>query len=268
MSRYAASMDAGGSVSFERAADVYDRTRLTDPVALAAALDVLDGVLPAGRVLEIGVGTGAIAVPLAERGRRVVGLDVSTAMLERLRAKDGSGRVAAAVADATRLPVADGAFVGAYCRWVLHLIAAWRDAVRELCRAVAPGGVIVVEPAGYTGEWREVWLRFVELLGPAAEPVGVDARGGYVDLDEAFATSGAHRREVIRTSMRIDSSLERFLDEAAARAYSWTWRVGDDELARAVDAVRAWAVDRFGPDLTQPFSPDAPQSWRVYDLRT
>ena len=68
--------------------------------------------------------------------------------------------------------------------------------------------------------------------------------------------------------MQLDSSLERFFDEASARAYSWTWRASDTDLARAVATVRVWAVDRFGPDLTQPFSPDAPQSWRVYDLRS
>jgi SAM-dependent methyltransferase len=257
-----------GSVSFERAADVYDRTRLTDPVALAGALDLLAQMLPSGRVLEIGVGTGAIAIPLAERGRRVIGLDVSRAMLERLRAKEVTGGVTVAIADATRLPVADGAFCGAYCRWVLHLISSWRDAVRELCRVVEPGGVIVVEPGGYSGGWREVWLRFVEELGPAAEPVGLDVRGGYLDLDEAFAAAGATKRAVTETPMQIDSSLERFFDEASARAYSWTWRASDSDLARAVATVRAWAVDRFGPDLTQPFSPDAPQSWRVYDLRS
>ena len=257
-----------GSVSFERAADVYDRTRLTDAVALAGALDLLDRELPSGRVLEIGVGTGAIAIPLAERGRRVIGLDVSRAMLERLRAKGAAGGVAVAIADATRLPVADGVFRGAYCRWVLHLIASWRDAVGELCRVVGPGGVIVVEPGGYSGGWREVWLRFVEELGPVAEPVGLDARSGYADLDEAFAAAGATKRTVTETRMQLDSSLERFFDEASARAYSWTWRVGDADLARAVAAVRAWAVERFGPDLTQPFSPDAPQSWRVYDRRS
>ena len=255
-------------MSFERAADVYDRTRLTDPVALAGALDLLAQMLPSGRVLEIGVGTGAIAIPLAERGRRVSGLDVSRAMLERLRAKEGAGGVAVAIADATRLPVGDGALRGAYCRWVLHLISSWRDAVRELCRVVEPGGVIVVEPGGYSGGWREVWLRLVEELGPAAEPVGLDVRGGYLDLDEAFAAAGATKRAVTETPMQIDSSLERFFDEASARAYSWTWRASDSDLARAVATVRAWAVDRFGPDLTQPFSPDAPQSWRVYDLRS
>jgi SAM-dependent methyltransferase len=261
-------MGSAGSVSFERAAGVYDRTRLTDPVALTRAIDLLDEVLPAGDVLEIGVGTGALAIPLAGRGRRVVGLDVSMAMLERLQGKQGPNRIAVAIADATRLPVADAAFAGAYCRWVLHLVAGWREVVRELCRVVGPAGVVVVEPGGYAGGWREVWLRFVDALGPAAEPVGLDARGGYTHLDEVFAACGAVKRDVIETPMQLDSSLDRFLREAAARTYSWTWRVGDAELARAVAAVRAWAVERYGPDLTQPFSPDAPQSWRVYDLRT
>jgi SAM-dependent methyltransferase len=260
-------MSGEGSVSFERAAEVYDRTRLTDPDALALALDVLDGVLPSGPVLEIGIGTGAIAIPLAERGRRVIGLDLSSAMLQRLRAKDHTGRIAVAIGDATRLPIADGAFGAGYCRWVFHLIAPWREAVRELCRAVAPGGVVVVEPGGYAGGWREVWLRFVEELGPAAEPVGLDARNGYADLDDAFAVCGAAKREVIETKMQIDSTLQRFFDEAAARDYSWTWRASDADLTRAVANVRAWAIGRYGPDLTQPFSPDAPQSWRVYDLR-
>jgi SAM-dependent methyltransferase len=259
-------MAGEGSVSFERAAEVYDRTRLTDPTELARSLDVLDGLLPSGPSLEIGVGTGAIAIPLAERGRRIIGLDLSAAMLARLRAKDPTDRISVAIADVTRLPIADGALGGGYCRWVFHLIAAWRDAVRELCRAVAPGGVIVVEPGGYTGEWREVWLRFVEELGPSAEPVGLDARGGYGDMDEAFAASGAAKRAVIRTPMRIDSSLERFLYEAAARNYSWTWWSSDDDLARAVESVRGWAIDRYGPDLAQPFSPDVSQSWHVYDL--
>ena len=169
----------------------------------------------------------------------MVGLDVSAAMLEQLRDKERPSRVHVAIADATRLPVAeDAAFGGAYCRWVLHLVAGWREAVRELCRVVAPGGVVVVEPGGYAGGWREVWLRFVDALGPAAEPVGLDARGGYTDLDEAFAACGAAKREVIETPMQLDSSLDRFLSEAAARTYSWTWRVGDAG-ARATVAARA-----------------------------
>jgi hypothetical protein len=150
---------------------------------------------------------------------------------------------------------------------VLHLISGWRDAVAELCRVVAPGGVIVVEPGGYTGQWRTVWLRFVEELGEPAAPVGLDVREGYGELDARFAAFGASRRAIISTPAAVDSSLDRFFAEAAAKSYSWTWRVPDDQLARAVEVVRAWALERFGPDLSTPFARDTPHRWRVYDLR-
>jgi SAM-dependent methyltransferase len=256
-----------GSVSFDRAAAVYDRTRVTDDVSLAAGVELLDATLSPGPALEIGVGTGALAIPLVVRRRRVVGVDLSTPMLERLRAKDPGRDVRIAIADATNLPFHDGVFGGAYCRWVLHLIPGWREAVAELCRVVGPGGAVVVEPGGYSGGWRTVWLRFVQELGEAAAPVGLDVRGGYTDLDDVFASCGASRREIVLTPASVDSSLDRFFSEVAAKSYSWTWRVPDDELRRAIDVVRTWAMQRFGPDLGAPFEPDAPHMWRVYDLR-
>jgi len=81
-----------------------------------------------------------------------------------------------------------------------------------------------------------------------------------------FASCGATSRELARTPASVDSSLDRFFEEAAAKTYSWTWRVPDDELQRAVAVVRAWAIDRYGPALDEPFEPDAPHLWRVYDL--
>jgi Methyltransferase domain len=255
-----------GSLSFDRAAAVYDRTRMTDARSIAAGIELLDAVLRPGPALEIGVGTGAIALPLAARGRRVVGVDLSEPMLAKLREKDPSRTVDVLIADATRVPFADTAFAGAYCRWVLHLIEAWPEAVRELCRAVGRPATIVVEPGGYSGAWRTVWLRFVDELGAAAEPIGLDVRDGYGDLDEAFAACGGRLREVASTPSSVDSSLERFFTEAGERSYSWTWRVPEERLRAAIDTVRAWALERYGPDLTTPFAPDAPHLWRVYDL--
>jgi SAM-dependent methyltransferase len=256
-----------GSFSFDRAAEIYDRTRVTDDASLEAAVDLLEEVLRPGPTLEIGVGTGAVALPLARRGRPITGIDLSLPMVRRLLDKDPH-LVGVAIADATRLPFADATFAGAYCRWVLHLIADWRTAVAELCRACRPGAAIAVEPGGYSGEWRTVWLRFVEELGRAAVPLGLDVRGGYVDLDAAFAASGAARRNIVLTPASVDSSLARFFDETAAKSYSWTWRVPDDDLVRAVEVVRVWAIERYGPDLDRPFATDAPHRWRVYDLRT
>ena len=80
-------------------ADVYDQwyTGLDD-VEVAASVVAELAVRSAGdtrtpRVLELGVGTGRLALPIAARGVDVTGIDTSAAMLDRLRARDPDGQV-------------------------------------------------------------------------------------------------------------------------------------------------------------------------------
>ncbi len=78
----------GRSTYGDRFADVYDRWygEQRQPTGMVDLVAELAG--PGGRVLELGVGTGRLAVPLAERDLRVTGVDASSAMLEQLRARD------------------------------------------------------------------------------------------------------------------------------------------------------------------------------------
>jgi hypothetical protein len=95
----------------ERVAAVYDEgaASMFDPAVLGPAVDRLAEFAGAGAALEFAIGTGRIALPLAERGVRVVGIDNSEAMLARLREKPGAERINALVGDmaATRV---DGEF--------------------------------------------------------------------------------------------------------------------------------------------------------------
>jgi SAM-dependent methyltransferase len=95
----------------ERVAARYDVESggMFDPAVVGPAADRLAELAAGGRVLEFAIGTGRIALPLAERGVRVVGIDSSEAMLARLREKPGAARVEAMLGDmaATRV---DGEF--------------------------------------------------------------------------------------------------------------------------------------------------------------
>jgi ubiquinone/menaquinone biosynthesis C-methylase UbiE len=99
------------SVAFDRAAGYYDESRGLDPaVEELVANRVEEAAGRAGRLLEVGVGTGRIALPLHRRGRRVVGVDLSLPMLERYRAKAAAAGLPPPPllrADATRLPFRD-----------------------------------------------------------------------------------------------------------------------------------------------------------------
>ena len=126
--------DLTGSISFDRAAEYYDRTRALSDSVMARVVELLQSNLPAGELcLEIGIGTGRIAVPLAQRGVRVAGVDISRQMLSKLRGKVGEGWPQVAIADATHLPFAGRTFGGAIAAHVLHLIPEWKVAVESFC---------------------------------------------------------------------------------------------------------------------------------------
>jgi Methyltransferase domain len=85
----------------ERVAARYDDASwsMFDPELVGATVDLLAELAGDGAALEFAIGTGRIAVPLAQRGVRVAGIDNSEAMLARLRDKPGAERIDARVGD-------------------------------------------------------------------------------------------------------------------------------------------------------------------------
>ena len=94
-------MERDASVYGDRWAAVYDdiHAHLGAPEVVEPVVDVLAGLAGRGRALELGIGTGRIALPLARRGVKVRGLDASTAMVERLRQKPGGSEIPVRIGD-------------------------------------------------------------------------------------------------------------------------------------------------------------------------
>lgn len=107
-SRVAAVKNYEPMISFgEGAADVYDAdTRRTDT---SATVDFLTELAGGGPALELAIGTGRVALPLAARGIRVDGIDLSNEMVAKLRAKPGGDAIAVTFGDFADMPV-DGSY--------------------------------------------------------------------------------------------------------------------------------------------------------------
>jgi SAM-dependent methyltransferase len=138
----------GDSTYGEAFADVYDDwyATVTDVAATVATVVRLAG--GSGRVLELGVGTGRLAVPLAVAGLDVTGIDASPAMLDRLRRNDRGRRVAVVAGDmVTDLPRGPFDVVLAAYNTLFNLLTAERQAACFAAAAerLAPGGSFVVE---------------------------------------------------------------------------------------------------------------------------
>jgi SAM-dependent methyltransferase len=254
------------SVSFDPAAERYDETRSLTAEASRATADLLGNELRGtDPCLEIGVGTGLIALPLHDAGVRLVGLDLSAAMLRKLVEKTGDGPAFPLLrGDATRLPFADGVFGGAIARHVLHLIPRWQDALAELVRVVRPGGVLLLNIGVAGGPWQEVQDRLEAAAGPGSRRAGLEAMDHPL-LDGTLERLGVRFRELPTVWEESDSTLEAYFRDAEERVFSWTWNVPPDRLAAAVETTRAWASQRFGR-LDQVLEPRYPIVWRAYDV--
>jgi SAM-dependent methyltransferase len=134
----------------ERVAARYDRPdgEEFDPAVIETIVDFLVERAGAGRALELGIGTGRIALPLAQRGVPVHGIDVSRAMVARLRAKPGGDDIGVTIGDFATTKV-DGSFSLAYLIFntIMNLptqaaqVACFRNVAAHLER----GGCFVIE---------------------------------------------------------------------------------------------------------------------------
>jgi SAM-dependent methyltransferase len=134
----------------ERVAARYDESvaDMFEPDAVDPVVDFLAELAADGAALELGVGTGRIALPLAERGVRVHGIDLSTAMVERLRAKPGAEAIGVTIGDFASTRV-EGTFTVAYLVFNTIMNLTTQDeqvaCFQNVAAHLAPGGCFVIE---------------------------------------------------------------------------------------------------------------------------
>ncbi|WP_431975966.1 class I SAM-dependent methyltransferase [Micromonospora haikouensis] len=146
------------------------------PEVLGPTVDRLAALAGGGAALEFAVGTGRVAVPLAERGVPVTGIELSTAMLDRLRTKVDEAALPVVVGDMATA-VAPGAYTLVYLVFntIANLltqaeqVACFRNAARHL----GPGGRFVVE----------LWVPELRQLPPGRQATVWHCEPGYIGLD-------------------------------------------------------------------------------------
>ena len=144
----------------------YDHPGVPDPIPAA---DFLAGLAGGGRALELAIGSGRVALPLAARGIPVEGIEASPEMVELLRAKPGGGAIPVVIGDMADVAV-NGPFPLAYLVFntLFNLTVPGRqeDCFRNVARVLAPGGAFVIEAfvpdeAKFDAEEREVQVSAV-----------------------------------------------------------------------------------------------------------
>jgi SAM-dependent methyltransferase len=140
------------SVSFDVAADAYDRYMGLFSTQLSAGLADLAGVTGSWRVLDVGCGPGALTAELVGRvgPGNVTAVDPSEPFVEAARARHPGVAVMRASAEA--LPFADSSFDAALAQLVVHFMAVPVAGLREMARVTRPGGVLAASVWDFGGE--------------------------------------------------------------------------------------------------------------------
>jgi ubiquinone/menaquinone biosynthesis C-methylase UbiE len=242
-----------GSVVFDRAADYYDRTRgfppgvEDDAVALVAGAG---GFTSRSRVIEVGIGTGRIALPLARHVGAIYGIDLSRPMLDRLVSKQQGKRVYPLMGDATHLPFPDQAFDGAVAVHFFHLVPTWADVLRELARVLRPNAPLVHSWNERDADERfdRVWQyttgkeRGAERGVPFAKKRTFLQESGWTPIGE---------EQIFRYT--IYKAPQQYLDNLRDRLWSRTWTMSDEELNEGVAKVQAYIAENYAdPTVPQP----------------
>lgn len=175
----------------ERWADVYDDW-YDDPDEVTATVGLLTHLAgPAdqagGALLELGIGTGRVALPLHERGYDVRGIDASPAMIERLRAKPGGSAIAVTVGDMADvvLPGPPAACAGVFVAYNTFFALADEQAQRRCLQGVAD----LLDDGGWF-----VCAAFIpDLSEPAAARGTVGVRT--LTVDQVVLTADRHDTE-------------------------------------------------------------------------
>jgi SAM-dependent methyltransferase len=233
----------------ERVAARYDESaaEMFDPAVVGPVVDLLVELAGSGRALELAIGTGRIALPLARRGVPVYGIELSKAMVAGLRAKPGGEDIGVTIGDFATTTV-DETFSVAYLVWntIMNLTTQAEQVAcfRNVAAHLEPGGCFVIE----VGVPELQWL-------PAGETIRAfhvsETRWGFDEYDVATQGLTSHHFEI------VDGRLERL---SIPFRYAWP-----SELDLMAELAGMRLRERWSGWKREPFTSDSRKHVSVWE---
>lgn len=215
-------------------------------------------------VIDIGAGTGRVAIALASKGVQLIAVDPALPMLQTMQRKSGEGLVLAVAAEGTCLPFCSNMADAVVLARLLYLVADWRGVLREAKGVLRQGGILFHEWGN--GDASEAWVQVREKArslfqeAGVADPFHPGARSEG-EVDSCLRDLGFHRRERIEAGAGPTITLGDFLNKIQSGEFSYVWNVPKDVQDCCLPQLRCWCESKF--DLHQPASMPAALHWVV-----
>jgi ubiquinone/menaquinone biosynthesis C-methylase UbiE len=292
------------SVSFDPVAHLYDATRgFPEPVTrqIVAAIEETTHANTQTRFLEVGVGTGRFAFPLAEAEHQYTGIDISEKMLSQLEEKlhaggwqatslswgsfpdedatrkleaqhfaqpGKQGTMRLAIADMTAIPFYDASFDAVIAIHVFHLVPDWQKALREVARVLRPGGVLV---RCWEEKWQEHWhpgtYDIRSQWSAIVHELGGDTKHpGTSDqaVTDWLQQQGFKTEQVEALTWQRPTTARTIFNGIAQRAWTSAQLLPDTIFAASLERLQQWMDEHYGNTIDEVFT----QEQRVIISRT
>jgi L-ascorbate metabolism protein UlaG (beta-lactamase superfamily)/SAM-dependent methyltransferase len=223
------------------------------------------GLRESAAVLDIGAGTGRVAIPLAGRGCKVLAVEPARGMLAQLRQKAGNTTVAAVVAEGSHLPLPAGRFDAVVIARLLYLTPDWRAILGEVHRVLAAGGCVLHEWGN--GDADEEWVQIREearrLFAEAGIPVpfhpGVRSE---TEIDTELESLHLLREGQVEFGPGQTIALQEFLRRLEEGELSYIWDVPESVRTESLPRLRRWSEERFDLERLVPMPREV--RWTIY----
>ncbi|QBD81972.1 methyltransferase domain-containing protein [Ktedonosporobacter rubrisoli] len=281
------------SISFDPLAPVYDAIRGYPPTvasAITAAIDQAVGGNTQTRFLEVGVGTGRFAFPLAEAEHQCTGIDISEKMMSQLKEKlcgagwqeegqrwgkepdedatqnppvqrfthmEKQGSMRLVRTDMTALPFHDDSFDVVIASHVFHVVRDWHQALKEIMRVSRPGGVFI---RCWNANWQEAWKPGSGDIRREWSRI-VEELGGstaFVGTAEQSVTTWlqgqgfeTEQREILTWQRQVTP---RALFESVVQYQgAGTWPLSDDLFEASLTRLSQWVEEHYREHVDEAF---------------
>ena len=270
------------SLSFDPFAHIYDETR-GYPAAvaqqIAQAIDQVANATAQTAYLEVGVGTGRIALPLASLGRTYTGVDISQKMVDRLKEKIQStgwdeqsqpwgeqpdeersriipvsrytqdqppATLRIVMNDITDLPFHDQSFDVVISVHVFHLVDGWQNAIQEVLRVLRPGGLLLHcgddHGPSEVQPIQDEWRKIINDLGFDPRRPGAPSHQIVTQyLRQRFETE-----EIQALTWQRQLTPRQVLRDIELRHFSSTWVIPEHIFMQAIPRLRSWVAEKYG----------------------
>lgn len=253
-------------VDFSGNATVYDRRHgallsRADADRLCEAARLRAGT----KVLDVGAGTGRVAIPLADTGCAVTAVEPATGMVAELRAKSQRSLVTVIAGEGAHLPFAAASFDAVVIARLLYLTPDWQQILAEARRVLVSAGSLLHEWGN--GQSDEPWVQVREKARQLFESAGVTAPfhpgvRAEADVERRLEELGFVRAGGVSMGGGPVMPLAQFLQRLVDGELSYTWAIPETVRAACLPRLVSWTRQTF--DIEAPTAMPREMSWNVY----